>query len=94
MYDQKADTQTSEETTAGHQGQANHLGDAHGKHHIVHLGTGYGVCFSARIMGKRGGQCRDIQDDFTCVQHLNRRHDWIPEWYQTNGQRERQIKGE
>ena len=84
--DQKADTQTSEETTAGHQRQADHLGHAHGKHHIVHLGTGYGACFSARIMGKRSGQCRDIQDDFTRVFYTYRRHDWVPVWYQTHAE--------
>ncbi len=84
MYDQKTTTQTSEETTAGHQGQVDHLGDAHGKHHIVHLGTGYGVCFSARIMGKRSGQRRDFQDDFTRFFYSYRRHDWVPVWYQTD----------
>ena len=78
--DQEANTQASSE----HQGQVDHLGDAHGKHHIVHLGTGYGVCFSARIMGKRGGQCRDIQDDFTRFFYSYRRHDWVPVWYQTH----------
>jgi len=94
MYDQKANTQTSEESVNGHQGQTDAVGHADGKHHPVHLCLGYGNQLYAWPLGQRGGQRRDIQDDFTCVQHLNRRHDWIPEWYQTNGQRERQIKGE
>jgi hypothetical protein len=78
-----------EETTAtnpGHEGKADAVCHADGKHDIVHLGTGYGVFFSARIMGKRSGQCRDIQDDFTRVFYSYRRHDWVPEWYQTHAE--------
>ena len=75
MYDQ--------ETRTRHQREANALCDPDGKHDIVHLGTGYGVFFSARIMGKGSGQRRDIQNDFTRFFYSYRRHDWIPVWYQT-----------
>ena len=72
------------ETCTRHERKIDAVRHVDGQHDIVHLGTGYGVFFSARIMGKRGGQRRNIQDDFTRVQYLNRRHDWIPVWYQAN----------
>ena len=68
-----------------HTGKADILGDIYGEHYIVHLRFGHGVCLSPWIVVEGSRQCRDIQDAFTRVQHLNRRHDWIPEWHQTNG---------
>jgi len=84
LSEKKNDQETDIQASNGHQRQTDDLGNAHGQHHIVHLGTGYGVCFSARIMGKRGGQSRNIQDDFTRFFYTYRRHDWVPEWYQTH----------
>ena len=86
MYDQEADTQNAPQASAGHQGKADAVRHADGKHDIVHLSSGYGVCFSNRIMGKRGGQCRDIQNDFTRFFYSYRRHDWVPVWYQTHAE--------
>ena len=84
MYDQKADTQTSEESVNGHQRQADVVGHAHGKHHPVHLCFGYGNKLYAWPLGQRSGQRRDLQDDFTRVFYSYWRHDWVPVWYQTH----------
>ena len=82
MYDQETDTQTSKESVNGHQGQANPVGHADGQLHPVHLCLGYGSQLYVGFVGKRSGQLRDIQDDFTRFFYSYRRHDWIPEWYQ------------
>ena len=79
MYDEETST-----TNTGHQGKADAVRHPDGKHDIVHLGTGYGVFFSARIMGKGSGQWRDLQNDFTRFFNAHRRHDWVPVWYQTH----------
>jgi len=79
MYDQK-----TQETTDGCKRQANPMGNSHGKHNIVHLRIGYGNQLYAWTMGKGSGQRGDIQDDFTRFFYSYRRHDWIPEWYQTH----------
>ena len=56
-----------------------------GQRHPVHLRLGYGNCLSPWIVGKTSGQPRDIQNAFTRFFYSYRRHDWIPEWYQTDG---------
>ena len=84
MYDQEANTQTREESVNGHQGQADSLGHAHGKQYPVHLRIGNGGQLYAWFVGKGSGQRRDLQDDFTRVFYSYRRHDWVPEWYQTH----------
>ncbi|CAB4126620.1 hypothetical protein UFOVP79_8 [uncultured Caudovirales phage] len=53
----------------------------------VFLRVGHGGRLYVGAMGKRGGQCGNIQDDFTSVQYPNWRHDWIPEWYQIKPRR-------
>jgi len=83
--DQKADTQT-QEAIAGHKGQADAVRHADGKHHPVHLCFGYGRQLYAWPLGQRGGQRRNIQDDFTRFFYTYRRHDWVPEWYQTHAE--------
>lgn len=77
-----------------HTGKADILGDIYGEHYIVHLRFGHGNGVSPWVMGERSRQRGDIQNDFTGIQHPNRRHDWIPEWYQANGQRAKQTEGE
>jgi len=80
MYDQKARS-----TDTGHEREADAVRHANGKHHPVHLRLGYGRGVSPWIMGKTGGQPRDIQDAFTRFFYSYRRHDWVPVWYQTDG---------
>ena len=75
MYDQ--------ETCTRHQREANALCNPDGKHDPVHLCFGYGSGVYPWIVGKGSRQWRDIQNDFTRLQHLDRRHDWLPVWYQT-----------
>ena len=79
MYDKKTN-----ETADRSEGQTNPLGDTHGKRNPVHLCFGYGGQLYAWPLGQRSGQRRDIQDDFTRFFYSYRRHDWIPEWYQTH----------
>ena len=86
MYDQEANTQTSQKTCNGHQRQANPVGNTNGKHHPVHLRIGNGNQLYAWFVGKGSGQRRDLQDDFTRVFYSYRRHDWVPEWYQTHAE--------
>ena len=81
MYDKE-----TARTDTGYEREADPVRHPDGKHDIVHLGTGYGVFFSARIMGKGSGQCRDIQNDFTRFFYSYRRHDWVPVWYQTHAE--------
>ena len=84
MYDQEANTQTSEESVNGHQGQVDPVGHADGQHNPVHLRLGNGNQLYAWPLGQRGGQRRNLQDDFTRFFYTYRRHDWVPEWYQTD----------
>ena len=86
MYDQKANTQTSEESVNGHQRQADAVGHPHGKHDPVCLRIGYGNQLYAWPLGKRSGQRRNLQDDFTRFFYSYRRHDWVPVWYQTHAE--------
>ena len=84
--DQKADTQTSEESVNGHQGQADPVGHANGQLHPVYSGFSNGRRFHPWTVGQGGGQRRNLQDDFTRFFYTYRRHDWVPEWYQTNAE--------
>ena len=83
MYDQEANTPTTE-TADRSERKADPVRHADGKHHPVHLCFGYGNQLYAWPLGKRSGQRRDIQDDFTRFFYSYRRHDWLPEWYQTD----------
>ena len=79
MYDQETD-----KTINRSEGQTNPLGDTYGKRNPVHLCLGYGNQLYAWPLGKRSGQRRNLQDDFTRFFYTYRRHDWLPEWYQTH----------
>ena len=78
MYDQ--------ETCTRHQREANALCNPDGQHYIVHLGAGHGRGVHPWFVGERSRQRRDIQNDFTRFFYSYRRHDWLPEWYQTNAE--------
>ena len=86
MYDQEANTQTSQETSNGDKGKADAVGHTHGKQHPVYLRIGYGGQLYASPLGQIGGQRRNLQDDFTRFFYTYRRHDWVPVWYQTNAE--------
>ena len=75
MYDQETGTRYKRE--------ANAVRHTDGKHNPVHLRFGYGNRLSPWLVGKTSGQPRDIQDAFTRFFYSHRRHDWVPEWYQT-----------
>ena len=85
MYDQKTD-KTHQETSDRGERKANPLGDTDGKCNPVHLCFGYGGQLYAWPLGKRSGQRRNLQDDFTRFFYTYRRHDWLPEWYQTQSE--------
>jgi len=86
MYDQKTDTQTSQEASNGDKGQADPVGHADGQFHPVHLCLGYGLQLYAWPLGQRSGQRRNLQNDFTRFFYSYRRHDWVPVWYQTHAE--------
>lgn len=79
----------SERYYGKHKRETDVLRDVHGEHHVVHLGLGNGWGLSGRTLGQRSGQPRDIQDAFTRVFYADRRHDWIPVWYQIEPERRR-----
>lgn len=79
MYDQETNAPTNRSER-----QTNTMGDLDGQRNPVHLCFGYGGQLYAWPLGQRSGQRRNIQDDFTRFFYTYRRHDWIPEWYQTN----------
>ena len=83
MYDQETD-KTNQKATDRSERKANAVGDSNGKRNPVHLCFGYGGQLYAWPLGKRSGQRRDIQDDFTRFFYTYRRHDWLPEWYQAD----------
>ena len=84
MYDQEANTKTSQKTSDGDKGKADAVGYANGKHDPVYLRLGYGNKLYVGSVGKGSGQRRNIQNDFTRVFYSYRRHDWVPVWYQTH----------
>ena len=86
MYDQEAHTQTSQKVRAGHERKADAVRDINGEYHPVHLCLGYGRKLYAWPLGQRSGQRRNLQDDFTRFFYTYRRHDWVPEWYQTHAE--------
>ena len=83
MYDQEANTPTTE-TADRSERKTNAVGDSDGQRNPVHLCFGYGNQLYAWPLGQRSGQRRNLQDDFTRFFYSYRRHDWVPEWYQTN----------
>lgn len=82
MYDQEANAPTAKAATRSER-QTNAMGNFNGQRNPVHLRLGYGNRLYAWSVGKRSGQCRDLQDDFTRFFYSYRRHDWVPIWYQT-----------
>ena len=86
MYDQEANTQTAKKAADRSERKADAVGNFDGKRNPVHLRIGYGNQLYAWFVGKRSGQRRDLQDDFTRVFYSYRRHDWVPEWYQTHAE--------
>ena len=82
-YDGKTSTET-ESTSTGHQRKTDPVCNANGQHDPLHLCFGNGRRFHPWTVGQGGGQRRNIQNDFTRFFYSYRRHDWIPEWYQTN----------
>ena len=85
MYDKKTDSQ-NKETSNRSERETDSVGDSDGKRNPVHLCIGYGGQLYAWPLGKRSGQRGDIQNDFTRFFYTYRRHDWIPEWYQTQSE--------
>jgi len=85
MYDQKTNSQ-NKETSDRSKRKINNVGDADGKRNPVHLCYGYGRQLYAWPLGQRSGQRRNIQNDFTRFFYTYRRHDWVPEWYQTQSE--------
>ena len=85
MYDQEANTPTTE-TTDRSERKADAVGDSNGQRNPVHLRIGYGNQLYVGTMGQRGGQRRNLQDDFTRFFYSYRRHDWVPVWYQTHAE--------
>jgi len=83
MYDEEANTKTAN----GNERKVDAVGHIDGQLHPVHLCFGYGNRLYAWPLGQRSGQRRDLQDDFTRFFYSYRRHDWVPEWYQTNAER-------
>jgi hypothetical protein len=72
---------------AKHTRTADFLGDLYDKRYPVLISLSHGNCFSLGPLGQGGGQRGDIQNDLTGVQHADRRHDWVPVWYQTEPRR-------
>jgi len=85
MYDQETD-KTHQKASDRSERETNPLGDTDGERNPVHLCFGYGGQLYAWPLGQRSGQRRNIQDDFTRFFYTYRRHDWIPEWYQTHAE--------
>ena len=83
LYDKETNTQISQETTNRSERKADSMGYTDGKRNPVHLCIGYGDQLYVGSVGQRSGQRRNFQDDFTRFFYSYRRHDWIPEWYQT-----------
>ena len=83
MYDQEANTPTTE-TTDRSERKADAVGNFDGKRNPVYLRIGYGNQLYVGSVGKGSGQRRDFQNDFTRFFYSYRRHDWVPVWYQTH----------
>jgi hypothetical protein len=86
LYDQKTDTQTSQEAPSGDERKADTVGHSNGKHNPMYLRIGYGGQLYVGAVGKGSGQRRDFQNDFTRFFYSYRRHDWVPVWYQTHAE--------
>jgi len=79
---------------AKHQGQTCLHGHNLRDPHPVYLRVKHGGQLYVGLVGQGSGQRRNFQDDFTGFFHTHRRHDWVPEWYQTEPRRHRQTEGE
>ena len=84
MYDQEANTKTGQETADRSEGKADAVGNFDGKRNPVHLRIKHGGQLYVGSVGQGSGQRRNFQDDFTRFFYSYRRHDWVPEWYQTH----------
>ena len=83
MYDQETNNQ---ETRDRSERQTDAVGDLNGQRNPVHLCFGYGNQLYAWPLGQRSGQRRNLQNDFTRFFYTYRRHDWVPQWYQTHAE--------
>ena len=79
MYDQETSNPSPR-----HEGKADAVRHVDGQHDPVHLRFSHGRGVHPWLVGKGSGQWRDIQNDFTRFFYSYRRHDWVPEWYQTH----------
>ena len=86
LYDQETNIQTSQEAADGNKRKVDAVGHIDGQLHPVHLCLGYGNQLYAWPLGQRSGQRRNLQNDFTRFFYTYRRHDWVPEWYQTHAE--------
>lgn len=68
-------------------GKTDVLGHVHDKHNPVLLCFGHGHSLHIGSVGQGSGQRGNFQNDFTRFFYTYRRHDWIPEWYQTQPNR-------
>ena len=63
----------------------------HGHHlrnaYPVFLRIKHGGQLYVGSVGQGSGQCGNFQNDFSRFFYSHRRHDWIPEWYQTQPNR-------
>ena len=81
LYDQETNTQ---ETTNRSERKTDSMGHTHGQRNPLYLRIGYGGQLYVGSVGQGSGQRRNFQDDFTRFFYSYRRHDWVPEWYQTH----------
>jgi len=81
------ETNSTKDTPDGNKRKVDAVGHTDGQHDPVHLRFSHGVRLSPWSVGERSRQRRDIQNDFTRFFYSYRRHDWLPEWYQTNAKR-------
>ena len=78
LYDKETNTPTNRSER-----KTDFMGHADGKRNPMYLRIGYGNQLYVGLVGEGSGQRRNFQDDFTRFFYSYRRHDWIPEWYQT-----------
>jgi hypothetical protein len=66
-----------------HKRKADLLRHLYGEHYIVHLSFGHGRSLYPRFVGQGSGQCGNLQNDQSSIQHTDRRHDRISKWNKT-----------
>ena len=74
---------------AKHTRAADFLGNLYDKRYPVLISAGHGRSLSLGPLGQGSGQRGNIQNDFASFQYIDRWHDWIPVWYQTEPRRGR-----